>query len=278
MALVASNIITYQGRIRTLYDALLILEATRLDMLPTINRRLTPPERSQYIKPNTVFVWNETKCGMRRWTDGKLWLALKVYHGQFLIYKQLTKDKEIDPNGLVKQLFLVVNKQNHRLHLICYYKNDEMATTRRRKRRRVADSYLLPEALDDDYDDPAFRGVAVPLEDEKFDKLEILNKIYPDNLVDELPRRRNMRKRQVQQLPTPPSLVNTSPGVSEMPPSVNPVSRHPLPMPAVPLAQPMPMHLLVPLQTLPVPLAPGYRSQYTMMETRTLLVLDRAFA
>ncbi|CAN3356285.1 hypothetical protein DICA3_C01750 [Diutina catenulata] len=261
----ASNIITYQGRIRTLYDALLILEATRLDILPTINRRLTPPERSQYIKPNTVFVWNETKCGMKRWTDGKLWSASKVYHGQFLIYRQLTKDKEVDPNGLIKQSFSVVNKQNHRLHLICYYTNDESFVTGkvgRRKRRRMEDYFSGSSSEEEE--DPAFKGVSIPSEDPRLKNLQLTSDIYPDNLVGDLPKLKRPKSRSAEpsQLPTPPASTNTTPGV----PDAKPLAHKPQPTP-----------LQKPQITLPVPSAPGFRSQYSHDETSALLSLDRAF-
>ncbi|WEJ96771.1 Gluconate transport-inducing protein [Yamadazyma tenuis] len=117
---------TYNGRIKTLKDALLILEGSRLGYLPKIKRRLNGLER-EFIKPNTVFAWNETECGMKRWTDGKNWSASKVL-GPFLVYKELDSDKAtIKKNGLIKQSFSLTTKQHEKLHLIGYYQDIEDA-------------------------------------------------------------------------------------------------------------------------------------------------------
>lgn len=112
------NVETYKGRITCLKDALLILEGTRLGLLPKIKRRLNEVER-QYIVANTVFAWNETECGMKRWTDGKNWLASKV-HGSFLVYKELDSKRKVKKNGLIKQSFSLTTKQNQKIHLIYY--------------------------------------------------------------------------------------------------------------------------------------------------------------
>ena len=53
------NQVTYFGRVYTLYDAMLLVEACRLNILPTIDRRLTTFERLKLIKPNSIFIWNE---------------------------------------------------------------------------------------------------------------------------------------------------------------------------------------------------------------------------
>lgn len=117
------NVETYKGRITCLKDALLIVEATRLGILPKIKRRLNEVER-QYIVANTVFAWNETECGMKRWTDGKNWLASKV-HGSFLVYKELDTKRKVKKNGLIKQSFSLTTKQNQKIHLIYYAPMDE---------------------------------------------------------------------------------------------------------------------------------------------------------
>ncbi|CAN3371674.1 hypothetical protein DIURU_001821 [Diutina rugosa] len=316
LASVAANIITYQGRIRNVYDALLILEGTRLDILPTINRRLTPPERQQYIKPNTIFVWNETKCGMKRWTDGKLWSASKVYHGQFLIYKQLDKDKNVMPNGLIKQSFSVVNKLNHRLHLICYYRHDDQAPPRRRKRRRVAASAsgeassASSESDDaDDDDEISFPGVSVPSEDERLAHLELSREIYSDTLLAEVPKRRKSRRpASASALSVPSSSASTAATPASVAPTTTPMSstQTTTPMsstssvfsassasscgttPPPSLAQtlmmsPPPASVASVASkprsppVLPVPSAPGFRQKYSQPEASALQVLDRTF-
>lgn len=103
----------------TIRDALILLEATRIGMIPRVKRRLNGLER-KYIRPNSVFAWNETECGMKRWTDGKNWSPSKV-SGPFLIYRELDDNKNIKSDSLIKQSFSVITKQGQKLHLISYY-------------------------------------------------------------------------------------------------------------------------------------------------------------
>lgn len=154
------DIETYKGRIATLNDALLVLEATRVKVLPKIKRRLNGLER-KYIKANTVFAWNETECGMKRWTDGKNWLASKV-SGPFLTYRELDDKKNVKPDGLIKQSFLLLTKQNQKLHLISYICSNNSARSR------------------------------TPLSDPKLGKLALNPRIYQENLLgDEAERRKD---------------------------------------------------------------------------------------
>lgn len=110
---------TYHGLILSLQDALLVLEATRLKILPNVRRRLNDVERKQILE-GLVFAWNESECGMKRWTDGKLWLASKV-KSPFLTYQEHDEFRNIKPNGLIKQIFSLTTKQNEKLHLVAYY-------------------------------------------------------------------------------------------------------------------------------------------------------------
>lgn len=116
---------TYHGLILTLQDAVLVLEATRQKILPIIKRRLNDMERKT-ITLGSVFVWSETKCGMKRWTDGKIWLASKI-KGPFLIYCEQDESRNNLKDGLVKQSFSLTTKLNERLNLICYYRANERA-------------------------------------------------------------------------------------------------------------------------------------------------------
>lgn len=110
---------SYHGLILTLQDALLVLEASRLNILPKVKRRLNDAERKN-ITAGSVFAWNETECGMKRWTDGKTWLASKV-KGPFLTYHEIDLTRNMKPNGLIKQSFSITTKQNEKFHLIAYY-------------------------------------------------------------------------------------------------------------------------------------------------------------
>lgn len=110
---------TYFGLILSLQDALLVLEGTRRQLLPYVKRRLNDEERKQ-ICAGAVYAWNESDCGMKRWTDGKIWLASKV-KSPFLTYQELDESRNVKPDGLVKQIFSLSTKQNEKLHLIAYY-------------------------------------------------------------------------------------------------------------------------------------------------------------
>lgn len=110
---------TYHGLVLNLQDALLILEGIRLDVLPKVQRRLNDFER-KCIVAGSIYAWNENELGMKRWTDGKSWLASKV-KGPFLIYQEHDGSRNVKPNGLIKQSFSLTTKQDEKFHLIAYY-------------------------------------------------------------------------------------------------------------------------------------------------------------
>lgn len=120
-----TNTGTYHGCVYTLKDALLLIEGVRVGRLPSTKRRLNDRERS-LIRPSIVYVWNETECGLKRWTDGKIWSASKA-SGPFLIYTELDKknDATPKPGGLIKQSFSLNTKQNQRYHLIAYMSSSD---------------------------------------------------------------------------------------------------------------------------------------------------------
>ena len=78
---------TYYGQVKTPQDAIVLLEACRLGILPRVQRRLSERERTQ-ITSGSIFVWDEREAGMRRWTDGKSWSASRV-SGSFLTYREM---------------------------------------------------------------------------------------------------------------------------------------------------------------------------------------------
>lgn len=147
------NVQTYKGTVEDLNDALLVLEGTRLGILPNIKRRLNTMER-KYINANSVFAWNETECGMKRWTDGKNWSASKV-SGPFLTYRELDNNKNFKINGLIKQSFSLITKQNQKLHLISYVSSD-----------------------------PKVAKGTTPTNDSKLNKLSLDSNIYQDRLIN----------------------------------------------------------------------------------------------
>ncbi|KAJ1958186.1 Gluconate transport-inducing protein [Dipsacomyces acuminosporus] len=149
---------TYQGYIESTDDALLIFEACRLGMLQRVTRRLSDEER-QGIKSGSVFVWDEGESGIRRWTDGKRWSPSRV-NGCFLMYTELESKTQVSsagkstsgksrnsrktnasssssqalgtpaPNGLVKKALSLFTAQNTKLHLVCYYSNEDLANAK----------------------------------------------------------------------------------------------------------------------------------------------------
>lgn len=152
---------TYYGRVRTPADAIILLEACRIGLLPRVQRRRSEKEQ-QSIRSGSVFVWNEREAGMRRWTDGKSWSASRV-SGSFLTYREMESkhgggnvsqssvsragktpettpenDEEFSdgaderpdryrykPDDLMKQSFSITTSTGQHLHLISYYSRSE---------------------------------------------------------------------------------------------------------------------------------------------------------
>ncbi|WVO15370.1 hypothetical protein L204_103026 [Cryptococcus depauperatus] len=77
-------------------DAIHVLEAVRLGLVPRVTRRLTGHERS-FIRPGTVWVWEEEETNMRRWTDGRRWGASRVGGGGFLVYTESSESLSPPP-------------------------------------------------------------------------------------------------------------------------------------------------------------------------------------
>ncbi|KAJ2784942.1 Gluconate transport-inducing protein [Coemansia interrupta] len=121
---------TYTGYVDTTEDALLIFEACRLNVLPRRTRRLAESER-KYVESGSVFVWDETESGIRRWTDGRRWSPSRV-SGCFLVYSELesklstlTTDVPLE-DGLIKKSLSLYTTENDKLHLVCYYRKSDL--------------------------------------------------------------------------------------------------------------------------------------------------------
>ncbi|CAK9441597.1 uncharacterized protein LODBEIA_P54650 [Lodderomyces beijingensis] len=171
----SDQIISYHGRIKTTQDALLLLEACRQHLIPTINRRLTSFERSKYILPNTIFIWNESTCGMKRWTDGKIWSPSKVHNGNFLIYKELNKfNQKLEENGLIKQSFSLTTKDEQKYHIISYYLNPIFSKAGNSSGTTVENVNMV-DGVDGD--------VQVPSKDAALAHLKLSNDHYPGTML-----------------------------------------------------------------------------------------------
>lgn len=137
---------TYHGLVITLQDAILILEGIRVGVLPKVQRRLNDFER-KCIVPGSIYAWNESELCMKRWTDGKSWLASKV-KGPFLIYQEHDGARNVKANGLIKQSFSLTTKQNEKFHLIAYFDPAERAKGITTGRIPSQDPFLLKLQLD----------------------------------------------------------------------------------------------------------------------------------
>ncbi|KAJ1855014.1 Gluconate transport-inducing protein [Coemansia sp. RSA 2703] len=122
---------TYTGYIDTTEDALLVFEACRLNILSRRTRRLAESER-KYVESGSVFVWDETESGIRRWTDGRRWSPSRV-SGCFLVYSELESkisslitDVPLE-NGLIKKSLSLYTTENDKLHLVCYYRKSDLS-------------------------------------------------------------------------------------------------------------------------------------------------------
>ncbi|KAJ2611755.1 Gluconate transport-inducing protein [Coemansia sp. RSA 1365] len=77
---------TYYGFVSTSEDALALFEACRLGYKQRVPRRLSDGERAA-IRSGSIFVWEESESGMKRWTDGRSWSPSRV-QGCFLTYHE----------------------------------------------------------------------------------------------------------------------------------------------------------------------------------------------
>ncbi|TBU02356.1 gluconate transport-inducing protein [Hamiltosporidium tvaerminnensis] len=65
------------------------MHAIRLGLVEPVRDRLCIEER-ELIRSGCIFCFIETKEGMKRWTDGKIWSPSKIV-GHFLLYKQVPR-------------------------------------------------------------------------------------------------------------------------------------------------------------------------------------------
>lgn len=180
-----SDEVTYLGALVTAFDALLILEGCRLGIIPEIKRRLTSHQRDNIV-PYMIYAWDETACGMKRWTDGKNWLASRV-QGPFLTYRELDSERNTKSNGLIKQSFSVTTKQNHRLHVIAYAVPMAEPQTSQLKHSNLLQLPLPPLLTSPLSSNPC--GIAVPpyvkvpSRDPMFAGITPAPDIYPENVL-----------------------------------------------------------------------------------------------
>jgi hypothetical protein len=74
----------YFGVVDNTVQALRLVHAVWMGVVPRVLRRLNDKERREQIVSGAVFVFGVEESGMRRWTDGRLWSPSRI-DGNFLV-------------------------------------------------------------------------------------------------------------------------------------------------------------------------------------------------
>ena len=167
------------GFVESAHDAVVLFEACLKGFLPTVCRRPTVTDREVVIRSGNIFVFDENESEIRRWTDGVRWSPSRM-HGNFLIYRELhsassrkvkakgdlrssssnagassISDEQyrglygslitsynFKTNGLVKKTLSVV-VDGSKLHMVSYYRADDVLSGRLRSISAVRDLFWL---------------------------------------------------------------------------------------------------------------------------------------
>lgn len=79
-----TNAPAFLGRVDNTIEALRLVRAAQLGLVPRIRRRLNVEERETMVVSGAVFVFNVDEAAMKRWTDGKMWSPSRI-DGNFLV-------------------------------------------------------------------------------------------------------------------------------------------------------------------------------------------------
>ena len=136
-----------KGSIKSLSDALLVIEGCRQGLLSTVDKRLEDLERNA-IRSGSCFVFCEQDSDIKRWTDNRKWSPSRV-KDRFLMYRELefSKAPAIHSNkaekrgpkklskddywvkgsgGLIKKTLTALFDTDRVYHLISYYSNENI--------------------------------------------------------------------------------------------------------------------------------------------------------
>jgi hypothetical protein len=80
----------YFGVVDNTVQALRLVHAVWMGIVPRVLRRLNDKERREQIVSGAVFVFGVEESGMRRWTDGRLWSPSRI-DGNFLVYREMNE-------------------------------------------------------------------------------------------------------------------------------------------------------------------------------------------
>ncbi|KAJ3353632.1 hypothetical protein GGF32_002927 [Allomyces javanicus] len=89
---------TWFGFIRSIDDAVTVVEAARTGYLPRVTRRLTEDERMVLIRSGSVFVFEESESQVRRWADSRNWSSSRM-KGYFLVYSEQEVSRSAPATG-----------------------------------------------------------------------------------------------------------------------------------------------------------------------------------
>eukprot|EP00917_Polyrhabdina_sp_WS-2016_P028963 GHVP01061758.1.p1 GENE.GHVP01061758.1~~GHVP01061758.1.p1 ORF type:complete len:320 (+),score=61.79 GHVP01061758.1:11-970(+) len=98
---------SFYGKVETKDDALKVLELWKENKIKGISRRLYDDEKKK-IRSGSVFVYEEKKSGIRRWTDGMIWSPSRTID-EFLIYRELICKTEYTDDDCPNRTVLSVN-------------------------------------------------------------------------------------------------------------------------------------------------------------------------
>ena len=123
---------SYSGFVANAEDAVLLIEACRLRLLPAATRNLVSWERDQLIVSGSVFIFEEDhfESVVTRWRDGLKWDKSRI-QGPFLVYRERDDSQLPEDLGdvgtsqqrerLTKRAVTVALKNGEKYHLISYY-------------------------------------------------------------------------------------------------------------------------------------------------------------
>lgn len=80
----STNARTFFGIVDNTVEALRLVRAAQLGIVPRIRQRLNSEERDTMIVSGAVFVFDVEEAAMKRWTDGRLWTPSRI-DGNFLV-------------------------------------------------------------------------------------------------------------------------------------------------------------------------------------------------
>lgn len=137
---------SFYGKVRTMSDAMALMEAGHNGLIPKVKSRLTKHE-CQKIRSGSVFVWGGSESNMVRWTDHLSWTSSRLASSS-LLYKQdqvhkpknkRARQKKIRYEGvsmlrqgkdLYKQAYYHVMDNGEKMNLVAYFYESDLKKLR----------------------------------------------------------------------------------------------------------------------------------------------------